>query len=461
MPFVPLKIEDLRIGLFVKLECSWWSHPFATNTFKVTTSKEIFRIKKISNLQLFYDPELSDPAPELEEEELTSSPTHTTTSPPVPEPGIAPFIDDTQNTPEEDEVTPRFLPEDRGARCEAFRSRRDQLKRTERAYEESTKQAKIALKNLVDGDVHGLRTAENLLGDLGKTLKAERSVMALLEVMNTSDLDDPLFVHAMNVCVLSMLVGNVMDLGDEDLLALGLGALAHDIGYLKLPRQLRLTTAGFAREDPNLKLHIQQGVASVGRILEFPEQSLQIIGQHHERLNGKGYPNGLTKQEISPLAKIVMIVDEYDELCNNQDQEQGMTPYEALSLMYQNATVKKKGEFDENILVQLIKTLGVYPPGTLVELNDQSVGVVISINSQIRTKPQVLLYVPGIPQDEATIVDLAQDDELHIEKSLRPNELSKAAKMYLKPNRVTGFFPSSSEISLFSQTRQTVTYNRG
>jgi len=121
--------------------------------------------------------------------------------------------------------------------------------------------------------------------------------------------------------------------------------------------------------------------------------------------------------------------------------------------MYQNTSVKKKCEFDENILIQLIKTLGVYPPGTLLELNDGSVGVVISINPQDLTNPQIMIYVSGVPQDEAAIVDLSQDKDLAIEKSLRPKELSNQAKQYLNPSRATGFFPSSYEISLFAQTK--------
>ena len=309
---------------------------------------------------------------------------------------------------------------------------------------------------MVSGDVSGLRMAENMLSDLSQSLGEDRMVMALLEVMNSSEIEDPLFVHAMNVCVLSMLVGKIMGLAEKELTTLGLGALSHDIGYLKIPRAVSLTTAGFAREGANLKLHIQEGLSAVGRISEFPKAGTVIIAQHHERLNGQGYPDGLTQDQISLLAKIVMIVDEYDELCNSEDQEEGLTPYEALSLMYKNATVKKKGEFDEKILILLIQTLGIYPPGTLVELNDGSVGVVISINPLFRTKPQIMIYDSDVPQDEAAIIDLSQDEELTIEKSLRPNEISKRAKNYLCPNRITGFFPSSSEISLFSQIRQSV-----
>ncbi len=452
MPFEPLNIEDLRIGHYVKLECSWWKHPFATNMFKVTTRTELRRIKKITKLQLFFDPDLSDPSPE--EDEL---PSHELSS---PDSDVQSDIESVEGSfeqepqgelEEEKEETPRFLPEDGKSRREILRERRSQLKKTERAYAETAKQTKAALKNMTSGDVAGLRMAENMLLEITKMLKADRSVMAILEVMNSTDLDDPFFVHAMNVCVLSMLVGNIMGLEEEELVSLGLGAIAHDIGYLNLPRELELTTSGFTREGAKTKLHIQQGLIGIGRISKFPEAGVQIIAQHHERLNGKGYPDGLTQDQISPLAKIVMIIDEYDELCHGQGQE--LTPYEALSLMYQNTSVKKKCEYDENILIQLIKSLGVYPPGTLVELNDGSIGVVISINPQDRTNPQIMIYVPGVPQDEATIVDLSQDEDLTIEKSLRPKELSKEAKRYLNPSRATGFFPSSSEISLFAQTQ--------
>jgi len=460
MPFEPLHIEDLRIGHYVKLECSWWKHPFATNTFKVTTKNEIYRIKKISKLKLFYDPDLSDPVSDLLDEDRpteTDPPVFDLAEPTTRAAKSIPLDADPQYVQEEENTQkPKFLYEDRITRCEVLKERRKQLNRTEREYGEATKQAKVALKNISAGDVSGLRMAEHMLSDLTKTLKANRSVMAILEVMNSSETEDPLFVHAMNVSVLSLLVGKVMNLDYQELMALGVGALAHDIGFLNLPRDVRLTTAGFAREGAQAKFHIQQGLAAIDRIPEFPQASAKIIAQHHERLNGKGYPHGLTRDDISPLAKIVMIVDEYDERCNHPEKEQDVTPYEALSIMYQNATVRKNGEFDDDILIMLIQTLGVYPPGTLVELNDGSVGVVMSINPQCRIRPQVLIYVPGLPQDEATIVDLSQDEELTIEKSLRPNQISKAAKSYLCPSRITGFFPSTSEMSLFSQTRQTV-----
>ena len=440
MAFEPLLVQDLRKGMYVKLECSWWKHPFATNKFKVTSQKEIHIIKGITKLKLFYDPALSDSAPPEEELLVEAEFLYKKEEPPL----------QSENSHEEESTKgeiPSYLQGEREDRVIALQKRRTQLKQTERAFEDATRQAKAALRNISSGDGVGLRSATELTSSLTKALSNDRTVMALLEVMTAAEDDDPLLLHAMNVCVLSLLIGKELGLAEKDLEWLGVGALAHDIGFLSIPRQLSLTTAGFAREEPDTKLHIHHGLAAVNRTPDFPPASQKILTHHHERLNGSGYPKGLAGDEISSLAKIVMVVDEYDELCNNPARSVNFTPYEAISLMYQNAKVQKNGEFDTDIIVVLIQSLGVYPPGTIVELNDGSVGVVISINPTMRTKPQVMLYISGIPQDEAIIADLALDGDLTIEKSLRPNDVSKEIRKYLNPNRITAYFPSSPKSS--------------
>ncbi len=446
MAFERLQVENLRKGLYVKLECSWWKHPFATNKFMITSQKEIQIIKGISNLKLFYDPQLSNQGPiEQEEEALSDYESPITTDEP-----ILPSQDPSEDLTEDpygdhhtEEEIPSYLQGDREDRVLALQKRRTQLQQTQRSFEEAAQQTKVALRSISSGDAVGLGSAKQVSSKLTQSLSNDRTVMALLEVMNTGEEKDSLFVHSMNVCVLSLLIGKELGLTEEELESLGIGALVHDIGFLSIPRQVNLTASGFVRSGSDTKQHIHHGLAAVNRIPDFPNASLKIVSQHHERLNGNGYPERLTDGEISPLAKIVMIVDEYDDLCNNPDRSVNYTPYEALSLMYKNATVDKKGEFDTAIIILLIQSLGVYPPGTMVELNDGSVGVVISINPTMRTKPQVMLYVKEVPIDEAVIADLAQDQDLNIERSLRPNEVSKEIKKYLNPHQLTAYFPSS------------------
>jgi HD-GYP domain-containing protein (c-di-GMP phosphodiesterase class II) len=277
-------------------------------------------------------------------------------------------------------------------------------------------------------------------------LAGGNTTMTLIELMNSGDQDDPLFFHALNTSVLSMMMGKELNLSADDLQVLGLGALAHDIGMVSLPLELRLTSGGFAKVGANVGIHIERGLQLVDRIPDFPEPSRAIIAQHHERLNGTGYPNRLLDSEISLLTKIVMIVDVYDDLCNNPEQSRNLTPAETLSYLYQNLSGKRQGELRDDLLVTLIKILGVYPPGTMVELSDSSIGVVINVDSENRTRPQVLMYSPNVPKDEAVIVDLAEVENLKIQRSLRPPQVKREILNFLSPQRMIGFFPSSAEI---------------
>jgi HD-GYP domain-containing protein (c-di-GMP phosphodiesterase class II) len=269
--------------------------------------------------------------------------------------------------------------------------------------------------------------------------------MALLEVMSAAEPEDPLFFHNYNVCVLSVLVGKEMGLSEEDLHWLGVGALCHDVGFKNIPRDLHLTAGGFASAGADYKLHVEQGVKAAQQFQDFPKESLAVISQHHERLDGTGYPLGLQGDDISLFAKIVMVVDEYDDLCNSSERGKNMTPNKALSYLYKNETVKRKGEFSQEVIIALIRALGVYPPGTFVELNNGSIGVVVGVDPQIRAKPQVMTYTPELPKDEVTIIDMAEDEDVSIQRCLRPEELSKKIRQALSPQRVTGHTLSTIE----------------
>jgi hypothetical protein len=130
-------------------------------------------------------------------------------------------------------------------------------------------------------------------------------------------------------------------------------------------------------------------------------------------------------------------VNYYDKLCNHVDPKQSMTPHEALSLMFS----KQVAKFDKQTLQTLVKLLGIYPPGTVVQLSDDSVGIVISLNRSELLKPGVLIYSADIPKEEAVIIDLSRHTDLTIRKSLRPAQLSKEMFEYLNPReRVSYFF---------------------
>ena len=224
---------------------------------------------------------------------------------------------------------------------------------------------------------------------------------------------------------------------------LALGALFHDIGELKFPAEklLRKGSMGPAELRSFLSAHPKYGVETVEKLPNFHYDAVDIVRQHHERLNGTGYPSGKKGDQISKLAKIVMVADEYDELCHNPDPSRSMAPPDALAHLY----VKCRHTLWQDAVVALIRQLGVYPPGSLVQLNNQKIGIVTSVNFEQRLRPIILVYDDQSSPDEPIVLNLAQEDEsLSIVTSIRPIDLSPKIRECLNPRKIISYFPSSS-----------------
>ena len=158
--------------------------------------------------------------------------------------------------------------------------------------------------------------------------------------------------------------------------------------------------------------------------------------QHHEYADGSGYPQGLAGDKISALARIVSITNTYDNLCNRPNPADSMSPHEAMSCMFG----KMRKQFDESALNLFIRSMGIYPPGTLVKLSDGSFGMVIAVNSGKPLRPSVLIYDPGVPKNEAIILDLQHEPILEISQSLKPAQLTPEVYEYLSPRKRTTYF---------------------
>ena len=145
--------------------------------------------------------------------------------------------------------------------------------------------------------------------------------------------------------------------------------------------------------------------------------------------------------QISQFAKIVMVVDEYDELCHHPDPDKSLIPSEALSYLY----VKCRHTLWHEAVVSLISQLGVYPPGSLVNLSNQKIGIVTSVNLANRLRPVILVYDEHSSSDEPIILNLSEEDEsLSIVSAIRPVDLSAKIRECLNPRRIISYFPSAS-----------------
>jgi putative nucleotidyltransferase with HDIG domain len=251
--------------------------------------------------------------------------------------------------------------------------------------------------------------------------------------------DENAYFHSLNVMLLSVLLGKTLDLSPEELKVLGEGALLHDIGATRVPDTVLRNPRRNRYEEEFYRLHTVYGAEIAREIGVLAPSAVEIIAAHHEYMDGSGYPAGLSGERIPRLARIVGIVNRYDNLCNPLQQMSAMTPAEALSVLFKSDV----GRWDPVLLQKLVKVLGVYPPGSLVQLSNGNQGVVVTTNHANALRPTVLVFDPSVPRNEAVIVDLAEAVDVSVDTALRPADLEPAALAYLAPRRRLSYFHST------------------
>jgi putative nucleotidyltransferase with HDIG domain len=249
--------------------------------------------------------------------------------------------------------------------------------------------------------------------------------------------NDRAAAHALNVTVVAMLLARALGVPPAELQELALGALMHDVGKSEMPERVRDLEAGAgSAEVQAYREHVQRGVAA-GRRMALPEGALTVIAQHHEHADAGGFPQRLSGDRIALAARIVAIVNRYDNLCNPPGRTPPLTPHEAVAMLFAHGRTR----FDAAVLNAFIRMMGVYPAGSLVQLTDERYAMVVAANSTRPLKPRVLLHAPGVPREDALLLDLEHQPDLGIRRSLTAAKMPAAALQYLDPRpRVAYFF---------------------
>jgi HD-GYP domain-containing protein (c-di-GMP phosphodiesterase class II) len=244
-------------------------------------------------------------------------------------------------------------------------------------------------------------------------------------------------MHAMNVGIVSLLMGRCFGFSAEEIQDLGVGAMLHDIGKLELPLRLRHPEDNFSPSELRVyEEHVEMGLVQAKR-MGLSAGATAVIAQHHEHADGSGFPTGLNSDRMTMAARIVALVNRYDNLCNPRLPARALTPHEALSLLF----AQGRSKFDTSILGAFIKMMGVYPPGSTVQLTDDRYATVLAVNSSRPLKPSVLVHDPAVPREEALVLDLESAVGLGIRRSIKAQQLPPTALDYLAPSpRIAYFF---------------------
>ena len=443
-PTDEIDVQALRVGMYVHLDVGWMSHPFPLSSFRITTAAQLATIRSLGLRRVRWSPQQSDLAQDAAARALTTLPG------PLPVAGDA-ANDSGLGDPDAMDTVPYALPADDNVvsaaahaaqRAQAERARKlarqqDAEERCARQYGEAARACRHTL-DLVAAKPHEAREqAEALSRSVIDKMVGEQDLCIR---MLTEGAGDKASMHAMNVGIISLLMGRCFGFSDEDMQDLGVGAMLHDIGKLEMPARMRYREDNFSPNEARAyEEHVEMGLVQARR-MGLTAGAMAVIGQHHEHADGSGFPGKLNSDRMTMAARIVALVNRYDNLCNPHLLARAMTPHESLSLLF----AQGRSKYDTSILGAFIKMMGVYPPGSTVQLTDDRYALVVAVNSSRPLKPNVLVHDAATPRAEALVLDLETAPGLGIRRSVRHGQLSPTALAYLAPNaRVSYFFEPS------------------
>lgn len=410
---VKVSVDNLIPGLYVDLKLSWKDHPFLFGKFKIRSQQEIAVIKGLGLKTVTVYPGRSDiKMPQANSQE---------SDPPA---------DD-----QDDAAIKDKLWEQKKAKVEKAGYYRLRRQRVYHRYSESAKRVKNFTNNLQTAPANAIRDAEEVIEDMASAFEKEDSV--LMNLVNLSASDYSLYHHALNVTILSLSLGRALGFHQESLRQLGMGAILHDVGKIMVPgKVLHKKTPLTPSEQGILESHPILGSRLTQRVQSLSQATIEVIERHHEMRDGSGYPNHLKDDAVPVHAQIVAVANLYDNLCNPPNNQRAATPKEALAMLY----AKYRNRFETYVVETFVRTMGIYPPGCVVRLSDDSLGLVVAIDPQALLQPTVLLYNPDIPRTEALMVNLIEHPELTVTSVLRPGEYPARIYDYLGIEERIGYF---------------------
>lgn len=408
-------VTQLQVGNFVRLPIAWKDHPFVFNTFKIKQQAQIEIIKNLGIKFVYVREDRSD-APPLSAKAAANN---------------AAIIDNNL------QQISNELHQQKAKSIEAQQALRRHLQKTEKDFVRNVAMMRNLINKLRNRPLDAVNEAKELVHGVCNQLLTEDKLV--LHLMSDAKNDESIYYHSINVAVLSMLVAKELGWSRKEIEWIGMGALFHDIGKLNIPTQLLRKATPLTNAEQNFfNQHPLMGVKLLNDADNFPKEALPIVLNHHEFLDGSGSPNGLKEAALDKLSQLVCVINTYDNLCHSDRSKKARTPYSALGFLYKNY----KEQLNQTVINRLVKMLGVYPPGSVVELNSGQFAMVMSVNLSQLLLPRVLVYDPSVPKEQAPIIDLAAEN-LNIVRCLPVAALPEKILKYLNPREKVSYFLGS------------------
>ncbi|MDQ0155297.1 HD-GYP domain-containing protein [Robertmurraya andreesenii] len=243
-----------------------------------------------------------------------------------------------------------------------------------------------------------------LVRELHSQIKNNEDLLSLLSDVYTYD--NYIFTHSFNVTLYSLAIGMELGLSEKELETLGLGAVLHDVGKMKIPTEILFKPGKLTEEEfGEIKKHPQDGFDILRNVQTLSLIVAHCAYQHHERLNGSGYPRKLKGNEIHYFAKIIAVADVFDAVTSDRIYRGAMLPHNGLEILFAGA-----GPLFEREIVQAFRrAVAIYPVGLTVELSDGRKGVVSAQNSHMSDRPIIRVLEENGEEVTPYELDLLQE----------------------------------------------------
>ncbi|MDR2340622.1 MAG: HD-GYP domain-containing protein [Deltaproteobacteria bacterium] len=391
--------KDLAVGMFVTdVGRSWLNHPWKSKTRLLTDLAEIRELLDYGIEEVYIDTEKSKLPSSAPKQFYT------------PKPGTV-----RQSTSQRPAAQPK--PPEPTTYLEK------ELPKAYKAYTKALDTSKALVAACYMNKRIEVSEVQENVDELVESVS--RNQDALTALIKLKSFDDYTYTHCLNVSVLSISTGKALGLSDADLRILGMGTMFHDLGKTRIPSYI-LNKPGKLTDD-EFAIMRNHAALSADIILEqklnVDDQVIKVARFHHERMDGSGYPDHLRGEEIPPLATICGLSDVYDALTSDRVYHKGKLPHDALKFIYS----LRGTHFEPSWVDRFVQSVGIYPPGSVVELNSGHVAVVMEINHGSLLTPviKVVADPKGVITNKPKLVNLkdyANNSGWTIKRVIPPSE---------------------------------------